>query len=566
MWDNKMQYILSMVGFAVGVGNVWRFPYLCQKYGGGAFLIPYIIMLFIEGLPLFYLELSLGHRFHSGTVNTWRQVAPAFAGLGIAMGITSYITQLYYIIVMVWSLFYLFNSFHDPLPWMTCSDVHGTTEFNGTTVNVSEICNNGSTKFYWYNTAVQASSDIEHPGKMIWQLTLCLLLSWVVLFICLIKGIKSTGKAVYFTATFPYVVLLILFFRGVTLTGAGEGVAFLFTPDWSILYDPIVWLEAAAQILYSLGVGFGCLITYTSYSDPGKRPTPLKDTLLVAFINCGTSVFASIVIFAILGFKVHKHKHESIQDVASGPGLAFIAFSEALGQMPGGPFWSVLFFLMLVMLALDSMFGQIEVPLTDLLSELGHMWPFRTKWRILTILSVVGLLLGLVFVIQSGYYTFQLFNTYSVSLPLLGIALCECITVCWIYGVERFRNDMEVITGKLPHMIWVYVWKYVCPIVILCILVGSIIKQGIHPLTYHIYHNYIESADGKYPSWSLFCASFIILVAIGPVPIGVAWFYIRRWRTRSVYSLKKRYDLRTEKQTANSADMRSYSSVDEDRL
>lgn len=105
--------------------------------------------------------------------------------------------------------------------------------------------------------------------------------------------------------------------------------------------------------------------------------------------------------------------------------------------MPGGPFWSVLFFLMLVMLALDSMFGQIEVPLTDLLSELGHMWPFRTKWRILTILSVVGLLLGLVFVIQSGYYTFQLFNTYSVSLPLLGIALCECITVCWIYGVER---------------------------------------------------------------------------------------------------------------------------------
>lgn len=106
--------------------------------------------------------------------------------------------------------------------------------------------------------------------------------------------------------------------------------------------------------------------------------------------------------------------------------------------MPGAPFWSVLFFLMLITLAIDSMFGQIEVPLTDILDELGHRWPFLTKLRVLLGLCVTGLLIGLVFVMQSGYYTFQLFDTYSVSLPLLVIAVCECIAVAWVYGVERF--------------------------------------------------------------------------------------------------------------------------------
>jgi SNF family Na+-dependent transporter len=365
-----------------------------------------------------------------------------------------------------------------------------------------------------------------------------------------VKGIKSSGKAVYVTAVFPYVVLIVLFFRGVTLEGAGKGVAFLFTPDWSTLYDPVVWLEAAGQIFYSLSVAFGALITYTSYSDPSKRPSPLKDTLTVTFINCGTSVFASIVIFAILGFKA---KGRPIAEVASGPGLAFVAFSEALGQMPGAPFWSVIFFLMLITLAIDSMFGTLEVPLTDILDEMGHRWPFLTKARILLILNLSGLLLGLMFVLQSGYYSFQLFNTYSGSLPLLFVALCECISVAWVYGVERsviichlvyevvkcchvrFGSDLETITGHFPKRAWLYMWKYVSPLVITMILLGSIIKQGITPITYDVYKNYSEST-ADYPSWALLCAALIILVIVAPIPIIVLFHYFRRCRMRKEYS------------------------------
>lgn len=230
-WDNKAQYILSLVGYAVGVGNVWRFPYLCEKYGGGAFLIPYLIMLFVEGLPLFYLELSIGHRFRSGTVGSWRQIAPAFTGIGISMGLTSYVVGLYYVIVMTWSLFYMFVSFQDPLPWTTCKGVDGTVKVNSSNWNISGICASSKSRFYWYNTAIKASPDIEHTGYIVWQLALCLILSWTILFICLIKGIKSTGKAVYVTALLPYIVLTALFFRGVTLEGAGKGVAYLFTPE-----------------------------------------------------------------------------------------------------------------------------------------------------------------------------------------------------------------------------------------------------------------------------------------------------------------------------------------------
>ena len=120
--------------------------YLIEFIVLGAFLIPYTVMLFVEGLPIFYLELSLGHAFHSGTVHTWRQLSPASIGIGIAMGCTSVVTNSYYVIVMAWSFFYLFNSFHDPLPWMTCDGVTGTTLLNGTEVNISDICDNGRTK------------------------------------------------------------------------------------------------------------------------------------------------------------------------------------------------------------------------------------------------------------------------------------------------------------------------------------------------------------------------------------------------------------------------------------
>jgi SNF family Na+-dependent transporter len=162
---------------------------------------------------------------------------------------------------------------------------------------------------------------------------------------------------------------------------------------------------------------------------------------------------------------------------------------------------------MLITLAIDSMFGTLEVPLTDILDEMGHRWPFLTKARILLILNLSGLLLGLMFVLQSGYYSFQLFNTYSGSLPLLFVALCECISVAWVYGVERsviichlvyevvkcchvrFGSDLETITGHFPKRAWLYMWKYVSPLVITMILLGSIIKQGITPITYDVYKN-----------------------------------------------------------------------------
>ncbi|XP_013361359.1 PREDICTED: sodium-dependent neutral amino acid transporter B(0)AT3 isoform X8 [Chinchilla lanigera] len=119
-WDNKFQYLLSCVGFAVGLGNIWRFPYLCQTYGGGAFLIPYLIALVFEGIPLFHIELAIGQRLRRGSIGVWTAISPYLGGVGLGCFTVSFLVSLYYNTVLVWVLWYFLNSFQQPLPWAAC--------------------------------------------------------------------------------------------------------------------------------------------------------------------------------------------------------------------------------------------------------------------------------------------------------------------------------------------------------------------------------------------------------------------------------------------------------------
>jgi SNF family Na+-dependent transporter len=238
VWDNKAQFILTLVGYAVGLGNIWRFSYLTAKNGGSAFMIPYLIMLFLLGVPLFYLELLLGQSLRKGPILTWHKLLPNFTGVGIASVVVIVYICLYYNVIIAWVIFYFFNSFQSPLPWAKCdgfnvlekdlSDVLGNYTGN---VRELESCFNESTEYFWYTSAVGASTDIASAGVFNWKIFLCLMAAWVLIYVCLFRGIESSGKIVYFTATFPYLILVCLFFRAVTLDGAGDGLKFLFLPD-----------------------------------------------------------------------------------------------------------------------------------------------------------------------------------------------------------------------------------------------------------------------------------------------------------------------------------------------
>ncbi|KAJ8302634.1 hypothetical protein KUTeg_019030 [Tegillarca granosa] len=450
-WGNRAEFLLSLVGYAVGLGNVWRFPYLTQKNGGGAFLIPYAIMLAIEGIPLFYLELAIGQRLRKGAVGAWNEVSPYLQGLGLASAVVSFNVALYYNTIMAWCILYLVQSFQSPLPWSTCPMVS-----NGNmTVMEPECEKSGPTSYFWYRETLNIATSIESTSILNWKLAIALLAAWLIVYACMVKGIKSSGKVVYVTATFPYLVLVIFFFRGVTLKGFERGLEHLFVPEWSKLTDPAVWLDAATQIFYSFGLAFGCLIALSSYNP--VRNNFVNEALFVTICDFFTSIFTASVVFSVLGFKAtmayeeclrhanHTSQHTSTttssnrpvcdfktfieeninfflytfnKKAGSGTGLAFIAFTEAINQFPVAQLWSVLFFLMLFTLGLDSMFGTLEGALTSINDMM--LFPTVRKEIICGITCLVSFIISLCFATTTGSYVFSLFDSFSANIPLLG--------------------------------------------------------------------------------------------------------------------------------------------------
>ncbi|XP_058576026.1 sodium-dependent proline transporter isoform X2 [Neofelis nebulosa] len=308
-WTGKLDFLLSCIGYCVGLGNVWRFPYRAYTNGGGAFLVPYFLMLAICGIPLFFLELSLGQFSSLGPLAVWK-ISPLFKGAGAAMLLIVGLVAIYYNMIIAYVLFYLFASLTSNLPWEHCGnwwntdlclEHRGSKDGNGalplnltSTVSPSEE--------YWsrYVLHIQGSRGIGSPGEIRWNLCLCLLLAWVIVFLCILKGVKSSGKVVYFTATFPYLILLMLLVRGVTLPGAWKGIQFYLTPQFHHLLSSKVWIEAALQIFYSLGVGFGGLLTFASYNT--FHQNIYRDTFIVTLGNAITSILAGFAIFSVLGY------------------------------------------------------------------------------------------------------------------------------------------------------------------------------------------------------------------------------------------------------------------------
>ncbi|XP_013882030.1 sodium-dependent neutral amino acid transporter B(0)AT3 [Austrofundulus limnaeus] len=581
-WDNKVQYLLTCIGFAVGLGNVWRFPYLCQIYGGGAFLIPYLIALVFEGLPLLYLELAIGQRLRMGSIGVWNSISPLLGGVGIASMFVSFLVGMFYNTILAWVLWYFFHSFQDPLPWKECPLNENQTGYN------DECEKSTPVNYFWYRDTLNITPDIEINGSLQWWLVICLATAWCVVYICFIKGIESVGKAVYVTATFPYLVLTIFLIRALTLPGATDGLVYLFTPNWEILKDPQVWLDAATQIFFSLSVAFGGLIAFSSYN--GERNDCERDAVLVGVINSATSLYASIPIFSILGFKAtngfnaclkeniltltnhfeisdqnitldnynkwYKHLNQSYPDVvsnlslrecdlqtfldqsASGTGLAFIVFTEAVLEMPGSQIWAILFFVMLFSLGLSSMFGNIEgilTPINDL--KLVPKW---VPTELLTgIICLVSFLVALIFTQGSGNYWVEVFNSYVGSVPLLIIAFFEIVGVIYIHGIKTFSEDIYFMTGRRPNIYWKACWMVISPVMLLVVLVAYVVMQAqkypMYPAWDPNYELFPQTEVKSYPGWVFAIIVLLCVLPVISIPV-VALYKLIRSRIRQSQS------------------------------
>ncbi|KAM3868931.1 sodium- and chloride-dependent GABA transporter ine [Diretmus argenteus] len=301
-WSRQIEFTLAGIGGAVGLGNVWRFPYLCYRSGGGAFLVPYLLMLVVLGIPLLYMELTVGQYMRKGPVRALANVCPLLKGVGVASVAISFIMSTYYNVVITWALYYLFSSFQAPLPWQSCNNTWNTPNCTDVAVNDSAYSSTASQEFFNYKMLEQ-TGGLEETGGMRWELFLLLLLAWILVYLCIFKGVKSTGKVVYFTALFPYVILFALLINNAQLPGALDGITFFIVPEWDKLLGVEVWVNAAAQIFNSIGIGFGFLIAMSSYNSFNNNV--LKDTLTISIINSFTSILAGFVIFSALGYMSH---------------------------------------------------------------------------------------------------------------------------------------------------------------------------------------------------------------------------------------------------------------------
>ncbi|XP_038630618.1 sodium- and chloride-dependent neutral and basic amino acid transporter B(0+)-like [Scyliorhinus canicula] len=480
-----------------------------------------------------------------GYVLTHQQDRPSRDGVGITMGLLLAIVNISYCSITAYSLYYLFASFQSPLPWAdcfswwgadeTCSRTpkdplcnltlnHGYSEIVNTTwlyVN-NETCPNGSEIYvphqgpseqYWDKVVLRRSSSMDETGEIVWYLALCLLLAWLIVGASLSKGIKSSGKVVYFTATFPYVVLTILLIRGLTLEGAYKGIEFYIgsQSDFSKLADAEVWKDAATQIFYSLAVGWGSLTALSSYNK--FHNNNYRDTIIVCVVNCATSVFAGFAIFSVIGHMAHVQDKPVSKVAQSGFGLVFIVYPEALAQLPFAPFLSSLFFLMLVTMELDTKFAEFETILTILLDRFPK---FRQTNRLHLIAGIClsFYVLGLLYVTQAGIYWLYLMDYYCTGWILMITALLELIGLSWIYGVNRFIKDIEMMIGGQTWLFWLWwrvCWIFISPCLLAVILIWSL--ATLTPPTY---------GSVEYPVWAtalgwcmiIFCIMWIPIVAI----------------------------------------------------
>uniref|UniRef100_A0A672SDR3 Transporter n=1 Tax=Sinocyclocheilus grahami TaxID=75366 RepID=A0A672SDR3_SINGR len=521
-WNNKIEFMLSVAGEIIGLGNVWRFPYLCYKNGGGAFFVPYVIFFICCGIPVFFLETALGQFTSEGGITCWRKVCPLFEGIGYATQVIEAHLNVYYVVILAWAIFYLFNCFTTELPWASCGHYWNTencVDFNNESIaNFTNPYATSPVMEFWERRVLRISSGIEEVGSLRWELAICLALAWVICYFCIWKGPKSTGKVVYVTATFPYFMLLILLLRGITLPGAANGIKFYLYPDISRLSDPQVRtiLSSVTVLLKDLTPSCSFIATVNQLY--------VQDCIILCCLNSGTSFVAGFAIFSVLGFMAYE-QNVPIEAVAeSGPGLAFIAYPKAVTMMPWSPLWACLFFMMLIFLGLDSQFVCVE----SLVTAIVDMYPktFRVGYRrelLILGMSVASFFVGLIMLTEGGMYVFQLFDSYAASgMCLLFVAIFESICIGWIYGSDRFYSNIEDMIGYKPIFFIKWCWKYFTPGICAGIFLFFLIKYK--PLKYNNVYTY--------PDWGYGIGWMMAMSSMVCIPLGMLF---QIWKTEGTF-------------------------------
>ncbi|AQX15713.1 transporter [Tessaracoccus lapidicaptus] len=480
VFSSRNVFILAAIGSAVGLGNIWRFPYVAYTNGGGAFVIPYLVALLTAGIPLLFFDYALGHRYRSAPPLALRRAGKKWTeALGWWQVLVCFVIGVYYAAILAWAAMYFFFSFTEA--WGADPGAFLMGEF----LQVAET-----------------------PGvgfDFVPQVAIPMLVVWILTIGVIALGVKrGISRANVVMIPLLLVMFLILVVQAVTLPGAVDGLNAFFTPNWAALGDPAVWAAAYGQIFFSLSVGFGIMITYSSYL---RRRTNLAGSgLVVGFANSGFELLAGIGVFATLGFLMQS-TGQSMEDVAAGGiGLAFVAFPSIVSSTGIGPLLGVLFFASLVFAGFTSMISIVEVVVAAIQDKLGLGRLQSTLVVGLPMAAVSMLLLPT----TTGLYFLDITDEFINKFGILAGAFAMVVAVAWVLRkLPLLQSHVDRVSSVRFGRVWLVLMGIVVPVVLGYILITEIITKVTTPY-------------GGYPTGLLagFGWGMVVLTIIGAIALA----------------------------------------------
>lgn len=482
MFSSRRVFILAAIGSAVGLGNIWRFPYVAYENGGGAFIVPYLVALLTAGIPFLFLDYALGHRHRGSAPLSFARLRPGAEGLGWWQVGICFMIAVYYAAVIAWAVRYTFFS----LDQAWGSDPEGF--FFGDFLQAGA-------------PGVQADlvPGVLVPLVIVWAAVVAIMVAGVQ------KGIGATSVVFIPVLVVAFAVLVV---QALFLDGAAQGLDALFAPDWNALAQPAVWGAAFGQIFFSLSIGFGIMITYSSYVD--RREDMTGSGAVVGFANSSFELLAGIGVFAALGFMAQARGVE-VSDVASdGIGLAFIAFPTIISEAPAGALIGVLFFGSLVVAGLTSLVSVIEV----VISAVRDKFAMSRVGASLSV-SVPCMVISVVFFsTTSGIFVLDIVDHFINLFGILLVAVVSMLAVSWGFRALPGLADHLNHHGSVPLGTW---WR---------VLISVVAPLGLAYVLGDGFLTDVGTPYEGYPQWMLLTFGWgaaVAVVVFGFLAARVRW-------------------------------------------
>lgn len=483
-FGSRNVFILSAIGSAVGLGNIWRFPYVAYEGGGGAFLIPYLCALLTAGIPLLFFDYAIGHRFRGSAPLAFRRMNRAAEPLGWWQVLICVVIATYYAVIIAWAAMYT---------WFSAQITWGE----------------GNEKDYFFSDFLQMG-DLKNGVSLdfVPQVGIPLIGVWLVVIVIMALGVKR-GIGLANMILMPLLTLMFatLVVQALFLPGAMDGLNAFFTPNWAALADPGVWASAYGHIFFSLSVAFGIMVTYSSYL---KRKTDLTGSgLVVGFANSGFEILAGIGVFAALGFMAQAQNTDVSGVASSGIGLAFIAFPTIVSQATGGSIFGVLFFGALVFAGITSLISVLEVVVAALQDKLG--WSrVRTT---LTVAIPVALASIAFFSTTTALQVLDTTDAFINAFGIMAVALVAVILVAWILRkLPVLREHLNKRSSFRLGRLWMVLVGALAPIVLGYLFVSEIIAKITTP--YEGYPLWFLAIFG----WGMVIALIVFAIILSLLP------------------------------------------------